>query len=97
MQLILFSAFLGSKCNAEGNPAHLFQSALMIIWAVSVTRAMGHQCTSNEPAFNFISHIQGVFFHWYPPKRLKYGKSRLGESTLTYIGLDTPNLAQINF
>ena len=27
--------------------------------------------------------IQGVFFHWYPPKKLKYGKSRLGESTLT--------------
>ena len=29
-------------------------------------------------------NIQGVFFHWYPPKKLKYGKSRLGESTLTY-------------
>ena len=28
--------------------------------------------------------IQGVFFfHWYPPKKLKYGKHRLGESTLT--------------
>ena len=26
--------------------------------------------------------IQGVF-HWYPPKKLKYGKPRLGESTLT--------------
>ena len=23
----------------------------------------------------------GCFFHWYPPK--KYGKPRLGESTLT--------------
>ena len=38
-----------------------------------------------------------VFFHWYPPKKLKYGKPRLGESTLTQIGQDTPNLAQINF
>ena len=28
-------------------------------------------------------NIQGVFFHWYPPKKLKYGKPRLGESTLT--------------
>ena len=28
-------------------------------------------------------YIQGVFFHWYPPKKLKYGKPRLGESTLT--------------
>ena len=29
------------------------------------------------------STIQGDFFHWYPPKKLKYGKPRLGESTLT--------------
>ena len=27
--------------------------------------------------------LQGVFFHWYPPKKLKYRKPRLGESTLT--------------
>ena len=34
--------------------------------------------------FNATSIIQGVFFlHWYPPKKLKYGKPRLGESTLT--------------
>ena len=26
----------------------------------------------------------GCFFsHWYPPKKFKYGKPRLGESTLT--------------
>ena len=24
-----------------------------------------------------------VFFNWYPLKKLKYGKPRLGESTLT--------------
>ena len=23
------------------------------------------------------------FLHWYPPKKLMYGKPRLGESTLT--------------
>ena len=28
-------------------------------------------------------NIQGDFCHWYPPKKLKYGKPRLGESTLT--------------
>ena len=28
-------------------------------------------------------HIQGNFFHWYPPKKFKYRKPRLGESTLT--------------
>ena len=38
----------------------------------------------------------GWFFHWYPPKKLKIGKPRLGESMLTYIVLDTPNLAYIN-
>ena len=28
-------------------------------------------------------YIQGDFFQWYPPKKLEYGKPRLGESTLT--------------
>ena len=27
--------------------------------------------------------IQGAFLHWASPKKLKYGKPRLGESTLT--------------
>ena len=27
--------------------------------------------------------IQGIFCHWYPTKKLKYRKPRLGESTLT--------------
>ena len=27
--------------------------------------------------------VQGVFLNWYPPKKLKYGKPRIGESTLT--------------
>ena len=27
--------------------------------------------------------IQGVFLRWASPKKLKYGKPRLGESTLT--------------
>ena len=39
----------------------------------------------------------GCFFKLVPPKKLKYGKPRLGESTLTQIVLDTPNLAQIYF
>ena len=28
-------------------------------------------------------YIQDVLFNWHPPKKLKYGKPRLGESTLT--------------
>ena len=34
-------------------------------------------------AFVFVFvFVQGDLFHWYPPKKLKYGKPRLGESTL---------------
>ena len=40
---------------------------------------------------------QGVFCDWCPPKKLKYGKPRLGEPTSTQIAPDTPNLAQIYF
>ena len=34
-------------------------------------------------AVNDGSQYTGCFFHWYPPKKLKYVKPRLGESTLT--------------
>ena len=30
-----------------------------------------------------LSYVQGVFLHWASPKISKYGKPRLGESTLT--------------
>ena len=35
--------------------------------------------------FEFVAgfNIQGVSFNWYPPEKLKYGKPRLGVSTLT--------------
>ena len=39
------------------------------------------------------SSCTGCFLHCASPKKLKYGKPRLGESTLTYIVPDTPNLA----
>ena len=32
---------------------------------------------------SFCPKYTGCFFHWYPPKKLKYGKPRSGESTLT--------------
>ena len=59
-----------------------------------------HRC---KQPFVFLRQLRfmidtGCFFlHWYPPKKLKYGKPRLGESMLAQIGPDTPNLAQINF
>ena len=49
------------------------------------------------PDFNlFLSRwrktfIPGNFFHRYPPKKIKYGKPRFGEYTLTKFGQDTPN------
>ena len=33
--------------------------------------------------YRCLSVVQGVFFNWYPPKKLKYGKPSLGVSTLT--------------
>ena len=33
--------------------------------------------------FHLSSHTGCFFFNWYPPKKLKYGKPRLGVSTLT--------------
>ena len=36
-----------------------------------------------EILINILQIVQGVFFHWYSPEKLKYGKPRLGESTLT--------------
>ena len=36
---------------------------------------------NNKPYAKY--NIQGVFFNWYPPKKLKYRKPRLGESMFT--------------
>ena len=48
----------------------------IIGWWLMYLMAGGPDC--------IIANVQGVFFlHWYPPKKLKYGKPRLGESTLT--------------
>ena len=32
-------------------------------------------------------------YNWASPKKLKYGEPRLGDSTLTKLVLDAPNLA----
>ena len=33
-------------------------------------------------------HVQGVFLHWASPKKLKYGKPRLGVSRTIYVNVD---------
>ena len=54
-------------------------------------------CLEPPSSMQFCSEFYRVFFsHRYSPKKLKYGKPRLGESTWSQIGLDTPNLAQIH-
>ena len=42
--------------------------------------------------WNQLSIVQVDFFHWYPPEKLKYGKSRLGVSRMIYVSVDSPNL-----
>ena len=46
---------------------------------ISTMRIYNHH-DHQEPS---IMQVQGVFSNWYPPKTLKYGKPRLGVSTLT--------------
>ena len=50
-----------------------------------LTTLLAHTYLNSEYLFAIytIFNLQGVFFRWYPPKKLKYGKPRLGESTLT--------------
>ena len=45
----------------------------------------GGEEETDKPEVSSSSSIQpqGVFLHWASPKKLKYGKPRLGESTLT--------------
>ena len=54
----------------------LWQRAWKLLWAFQGSSWL---CSAGPDSPQ--SYIQGVFFHWYPPK--KYGKPRLGESTLT--------------
>ena len=38
---------------------------------------------TGEDNLKEMEKYKGDFFQWHPPKKLKYGKPRLGESTLT--------------
>ena len=40
-------------------------------------------CLKSQNVFVSKCKIQGVFFNWPPPKKLKYLEPRLGESTST--------------
>ena len=66
--------------------------SLLIVVSTIPHICHGHHELINEAYFAIYRYfvwvfgvffVQGVFFHWYPPKKLKYGKPRLGESTLT--------------
>ena len=90
------------------NSAQRHNVTTVTVNSISINKAhkaqQYQQCSLTRYIFRSIRDIgcsslicTGCFFNWYPPKKLKYGKPRLGESTLTQNGLDTPNLAQINF
>ena len=53
-----------------------FNAPLDIVFLLLSTQT---NCISNCNAI----HTGWFFFHWYPPKKIKYEKPRLGESTLT--------------
>ena len=50
---------------------------------------------TNSALLAISTNIQGVFFHWYPPKSSKYkqvNQARLGVSWPIYVNVDSPNL-----
>ena len=61
-----------------------------LIWVLIGTSTTGLH-TEKEKQIKLVNrikitkegHYTGCFFNWYPPKKLKYGKPRLGVSTLT--------------
>ena len=60
--------------------------ALLEKWQILGIQKWRFQCPRPERkqnSFNIQFHIQGAFLNWASPKKLKYGKPRLGESTLT--------------
>ena len=59
---------------------HLGDECKLESFCATFGRKVG-ECTFLE--YVSVEYIQGVFFNWSPPKKLKYLKPRLGESTLT--------------
>ena len=72
-QIIALCCFILEGSAANYTPESVF------FWAGSKEQTNIYVCG----IWHRFAVIQGVFFHWYPPKELKYGKPRLGESTLT--------------
>ena len=84
--LILFA--FSDNLSAE-NSSYLRSSAttkttFLDVWTNPIPNKYSvHTCDAGRWNGAYILIIQGVFFTGYPPKKLKYGKPRLGESTLT--------------
>ena len=60
------------------------------VWLCSVSGCGVRLCSvktctiENTVKVRAVQKSTGCFFlHWYPPQKLKYGKPRIGESTLT--------------
>ena len=52
-------------------------------WSFSCTKKVTRYVTQWRTEKVQAKTYRVFFFNWYPPKKLKYGKPRLGESTLT--------------
>ena len=52
-----------------------------LLWVVQHTGVPGGVAGHDDDTQQYIYRV--FFFHWYPIKKVKYGKPRLGESTLT--------------
>ena len=84
-RLIYFSS--AEFFNSRSNLNELTLSCPYNRYAFMLGKALRLRHTLRNPKSSYlgamisIAYIQGVFFTWPPPKKLKYGKPGLGEVT----------------
>ena len=75
LSFIIFLKIKNGRCEKIFNQVHdIWHGTKLISWYLSPTQSMASIIYKTTGCF---------FFNWYPPKKLKYGKPRLGESTAT--------------
>ena len=81
----LDSHHLNSPSKSPTKPSHIpidFPPT-KVIWSWVALFKFRNNFFYGRVCLDFVHVVQGDFFHWCAPKNLKYGKPRLGESTLT--------------
>ena len=69
--------FISFQCS------HVFTCLTYVLTISSYQCSLPFDYHQVLPVYMSCMYSYRVFFHWYPPKKFKYGKPRLGESTLT--------------